>query len=115
MNSSTTSREVRATEFFCRTLAGAWASAKARLVLEPGAIAEFTDVIGVGEGEILGQKLVDAIFEDDSKEELLLALARQGRGFYVPSFYFVGYNEDGTVNTYTPTEEGVPARVGRAI
>src|SRR4051794_24536437 len=83
--------------------------------LNPEPIAEFTDVIGVGEGEILGAKLVDAIFENDSKEELLLALARQGRGFYVPSLYFVGYNEDGTVNTYTPTEEGVPARVGRAI
>ncbi len=83
--------------------------------LNPEPIAEFTDVIGVGEGEILGAKLVDAIFENESKEELLLALARQGRGFYVPSLYFVGYNEDGTVNTYTPTEEGVPARVGRAI
>src|SRR5437588_219852 len=83
--------------------------------LNPEPIAEFTDVIGVGEGEILGPKLVDAIFENNSKEELLLALARQGRGFYVPSLYFVGYNEDGTVNAYTPTEEGVPARVGRAI
>jgi radical SAM superfamily enzyme YgiQ (UPF0313 family) len=83
--------------------------------LNPEPIAEFTDVIGVGEGEILGAKLVDAIFESDSREELLLALARQGRGFYVPSLYFVGYNDDGTVNTYTPTEEGVPARVGRAI
>ena len=83
--------------------------------LNPEPIAEFTDVIGVGEGEILGSKLVDAILENDSKEELLLALARQGRGFYVPSLYFVGYNDDGTVNTYTPTEEGVPARVGRAV
>lgn len=83
--------------------------------LNPEPIAEFTDVIGVGEGEILGPKLVDAIFENNSKEELLLALARQGRGFYVPSLYFVGYNDDGTVNAYTPTEEGVPARVGRAI
>src|SRR5437660_1195895 len=83
--------------------------------LNPDHIAEFTDVIGVGEGEILGPKLVDAIFENDSKEELLLALARQGRGFYIPSLYFVGYNEDGTVNAYTPTEEGVPPRVGRAV
>src|SRR5256714_5409791 len=83
--------------------------------LNPEPIAEFTDVIGVGEGEILGAKLVDAIFENDSKDGLLLALARQGRGFYVPSLYFVGYNDDGTVNAYTPTEEGVPARVGRAI
>ena len=38
--------------------------------LNPEPIAEFTDVIGVGEGEILGPKLVDAIFENDSKEEL---------------------------------------------
>jgi radical SAM superfamily enzyme YgiQ (UPF0313 family) len=83
--------------------------------LNPEPIADFTDVIGVGEGEVLGPKLVDAIFENDSKEELLLALARQGRGFYVPSLYFVSYNEDDTVAAYTPTEAGVPSRVGRAI
>jgi radical SAM superfamily enzyme YgiQ (UPF0313 family) len=83
--------------------------------LNPEPIADFTDVIGVGEGEILGPKLVDAVFEHESKNELLLALARQGRGFYVPSLYFVSYNQDGTVNAYTPTEEAVPARVGRAI
>jgi radical SAM superfamily enzyme YgiQ (UPF0313 family) len=83
--------------------------------LNPEPIAEFTDVIGVGEGEILGSKLIDAILENETKEDLLLALARQGRGFYVPSLYFVSYHEDGTVASYTPTEEGVPARVGRAI
>src|SRR5947207_15326195 len=79
--------------------------------LNPEPIADFTDVIGVGEGEILGPKLIDAILANESKEEILLALARQGRGFYIPSLYFVGYNADGTVNAYTPTEEGVPARV----
>src|SRR4029078_9831030 len=83
--------------------------------LNPEPIAEFTDVIGVGEGEILGPKLVDAILESESKEELLLGLARQGRGFYVPSLYSVTYNEDETVAAYTPAEAGVPARVGRAI
>jgi len=99
--------------------------------LNPEPIADFTDVIAVGEGEILGPKLVDTIFENVthssgvqhagrvrthySKEELLLSLAREGRGFYVPSLYFVSYNEEGTLNAYTPTEAGVPARVGRAI
>src|SRR5882724_1669844 len=83
--------------------------------LNPEPIADFTDVIAVGEGEILGPKLVDVIFEHDSKEEILLALAQQGRGFYVPSFYEVSYHDDGTVAAYTPTEDGVPARVGRAI
>jgi radical SAM superfamily enzyme YgiQ (UPF0313 family) len=83
--------------------------------LNPEPIADFTDVIGVGEGEILGPKLVDLILANESKPEILLALARQGRGFYVPSLYDVAYHEDGTVAAYTPNTEGVPARVGRAI
>ncbi len=83
--------------------------------LNPEPIAEFTDVIGVGEGEILGPKLVDVLLENETKEETLLALARQGRGFYVPSLYHVSYKDDGTVEAYTATEEGVPARVGRAV
>src|SRR6202171_3306949 len=53
--------------------------------LNPEPIAEFTDVIGVGEGEILGPKLVDVILEHETKDEVLLTLAQQGRGFYVPS------------------------------
>ncbi|MGZ8847536.1 MAG: radical SAM protein, partial [Pyrinomonadaceae bacterium] len=83
--------------------------------LNPEPIAEFTDVIGVGEGEILGPKLIDTIFECESKEEILLALAREGRGFYVPSLYEVTYHDDETVAAYSPTTEGVPARIGRAI
>ncbi len=83
--------------------------------LNPEPIAEFTDVIGVGEGEILGPKLVDAIFEHGSKQEILLALARQGRGFYVPALYDVSYNADGTVRDYKSLADDLPARVGRAI
>src|SRR2546428_14151129 len=84
-------------------------------LLNPEPIAEFTDVIGVGEGEILGPKLIDVLLENESKEETLLQLARQGRGFYVPSLYHVSYKDDGTVEAYTPTEDGLPPRVGRAV
>src|SRR5919206_491412 len=84
--------------------------------LNPEPIAEFTDVVGVGEGEILVPQLVDAIFANEgTKDDLLLALARRGRGFYVPSLYEVTYNAGGTCAAYTPTAEGVPARVGRAV
>jgi radical SAM superfamily enzyme YgiQ (UPF0313 family) len=83
--------------------------------LNPEPIADFTDVIGVGEGEILGPALVDSLLENQSKAETLLALARQGRGFYVPSLYDVSYKEDGTIAACTPLAEGIPARVGRAI
>src|SRR5260370_21769560 len=82
--------------------------------LNPEPIAEFTDVIGVGEGEILGPKLIDVLLENESKEETLLQLARQGRGFYVPSLYHVSYKDNGTVAAYTATESGVPAQLGRA-
>ncbi|MDT4968512.1 MAG: hypothetical protein QOJ64_3249 [Acidobacteriota bacterium] len=83
--------------------------------LNPEPIADFTDVIGVGEGEILGPKLVDLIFEHESKDEILLALAREGRGFYVPSLYEVTYKADQTVEDYVPRAAGVPMRVGRAV
>ena len=83
--------------------------------LNPEPIADFTDVIAVGEGEILAYQLVDAIFENETKEEILLALAKIGRGFYVPSLYDVIYNDDGTVFDYLPKEKGVPKRVGRAL
>src|SRR5260370_26609498 len=83
--------------------------------LNPEPIAEFDDVIGVGEGEILGPKLIDTLLENKSKEETLLALARQGRGFYVPSLYDVSYQDDGTVKAYMPIADDVPARVGRAV
>ncbi|MEO5859151.1 MAG: radical SAM protein [Pyrinomonadaceae bacterium] len=83
--------------------------------LNPEPIAEFTDVIAVGEGEILAHQLVDAILENETKEDILLSLAKIGRGFYVPSFYDVIYNDDGTAFDYFPNQEGVPRRVGRAL
>lgn len=83
--------------------------------LNPEPIADFTDVIAVGEGEILAWQLVDAIEENDRREDILLQLARIGRGFYVPSFYDVIYNDDGTVFDYKPNQESVPKRVGRAL
>src|SRR5437868_2839850 len=83
--------------------------------LPPEPIADFTDVIAVGEGEILAYQLVDAIVENEEKDEILLSLAQVGRGFYVPSLYDVIYNDDGTVFDYLPKQPGVPKRVGRAL
>ncbi|HEX8177925.1 MAG TPA: radical SAM protein [Pyrinomonadaceae bacterium] len=84
--------------------------------LNPEPIADFTDVIGVGEGEVLVPQLVDALFDNEgTKDDLLLALARRGRGFYVPALYEVTYKADDTVAAYKPTAAGVPARVGRAV
>ncbi|HEU4596294.1 MAG TPA: radical SAM protein [Pyrinomonadaceae bacterium] len=87
--------------------------------LNPEPVADFTDVIAVGEGEVLAPKLIDVVFEnadeDGTKDDLLLKLARVGRGFYVPSLYEVAYKADGTIESYTPKAAGVPMRVGRTL
>ena len=83
--------------------------------LNPEPIADFTDIIAVGEGEILAYQLTDTIFENETKDDILLALAKIGRGFYIPSLYDVIYNDDGTVFDYIPNQDGVPRRVGRAL
>lgn len=83
--------------------------------LNPEPIADFTDVIAVGEGEILAYQLVDTILAGGDKDEILLNLAEIGRGFYVPSLYEVVYNADETVKDYLPKTAGVPRRVGRAL
>src|SRR5690606_20725028 len=68
--------------------------------LNPEPIADFTDVIAVGEGEILAYQLVDAIFDHETRDDFLLALVLLCRGFYVASLYDVIYNDDGTVFDY---------------
>ena len=83
--------------------------------LNPEPIADFTDIIAVGEGEILAFQLIDAILEHSNKEDILLNLAKIGRGFYIPSLYDVIYNDDGTIFDYLPKEKGIPKRVGRAL
>ncbi len=83
--------------------------------LNPEPIADFTDIIAVGEGEILVYQLVDAIFENETKDEILESLAKIGRGFYIPSFYDVIKNEDGTTADYLPNTPAAPKHVGRAL
>ncbi len=83
--------------------------------LNPEPIADFTDIIAVGEGEVLVYQLIDTILEGGTKEEILLNLAKFGRGFYIPNLYDVIYNDDETVFDYVPKEAGVPKRVGRTL
>src|SRR5262245_19143391 len=59
--------------------------------LNPEPVAEFVDVVCVGEGEVLAPTLIRLIRESKSREDLLIALAREP-GFYVPSFYDITYN-----------------------
>ena len=77
--------------------------------LNPEPVADFVDVVCVGEGEVLVPSLIKAMDEAGSRDELLLRLAQEP-GFYVPKFYDVHYHEDGSMGFIEPSQ-GAPRRV----
>ena len=80
-------------------------------------IADFIDLVSLGEGEDITVELVElhrkARREGWSKAEFLRAAA-QLDGIYVPSLYDLSYHDDGTVSAITP-RDGAPAVVTKRI
>jgi len=86
----------------------------------PEPIADFFDVFSIGEGEEALVEFTNLYIKmkesgEYTREKFLYAAATELRGFYVPSLYTVCYNDDGTVKSYTPADEKVPARVTKRI
>ena len=83
----------------------------------PEPVAEFFDIVYIGEGETVYGQLLDTYKEykkrGASRHDFLVA-ASQIEGLYVPSLYKAEYNEDGTLKSFTPTE-GAPAKVRRQV
>ncbi len=81
-------------------------------------IADFADFFVLGEGEEVMMELMDAYAKwkaNDGKREDYLRTVSQIEGVYVPSFYNVEYNADGTVASITPVDETVPVKVKKRI
>lgn len=80
----------------------------------PEPIADFFDIFYIGEGETQYRRLLDVYKENKknggSREDFLYQAARIP-GMYVPRFYETTYKEDGTIASFTPTREGVPATI----
>ena len=85
----------------------------------PEPVAEFFDLFYIGEGETAYRQLMDLYLETkkagEGREEFLLRAAREVPGIYVPSLYEVSYEEDGTIASFAPAREGVPATVRKEI
>lgn len=81
-------------------------------------IADFIDVIMLGEGEETTNELLDILKyhkqKGSSKHEFLCDVAKHD-GFYVPSFYDVEYNNDCTVKSVTPKYTAPEKAVKRVI
>ena len=80
----------------------------------PEPLADFIDVFLIGDGEELLEQVCIAKKDTSSKEEFLKKISAYD-GVYVPSFYEVEYNEDGTVKAYNKVWGGAPDRVKRAV
>ena len=84
----------------------------------PEPLAEFFDLFYIGEGETVYDALFDAYKANKkaggSRSDFLLKAA-QIPGIYVPSLYEVTYKEDGTIESFHPTCEGVPEKVEKQL
>lgn len=74
--------------------------------LNPEPMADFFDLFVIGEGEEVLLELVDVIRSakrSGTEKEALLRQMAAIPGIYVPRFYHVAYNDDGTLKSFTPT------------
>ncbi len=82
--------------------------------VNPEPLALFADVIAAGEGEQLVPELIASYREEGGRRDLLKSLAGK-RGFYIPSFYDVEYQNNGTIARWIPKQDtGAPAAVKKA-
>lgn len=83
----------------------------------PEPIADFVDIVFLGDGEESTMQVLDLLKEckkkGATKHEFLLK-AKDIRGVYVPSFYQDSYNDDGTLKEIKPLY-GAPKKVKKAV
>jgi radical SAM family uncharacterized protein len=87
-------------------------------VYNPEPIADFFDLFYIGEGEISYDALLDlykTMRKSGATREEFLRSAAKIPGIYVPSLYEVVYKEDGTIASFMPKYEDVPATVTKQI
>ena len=84
----------------------------------PEPLADFFDLIYIGEGETSYDELLDLYIawkpSGKSREEFLHEAAKVP-GIYVPSLYEVSYKEDGTIAAMTPKYEDIPTKIKKQV
>lgn len=84
----------------------------------PEPIADFFDFFYIGEGETAYNEILDIYKEykkaGKSRKEYLERVA-QVEGIYVPAFYDVSYNDDGTLKSFCRNNEAVPEKIKKQV
>ncbi len=87
-------------------------------VCNPEPMADFFDLFILGEGEEVNLELLslyEKIKSQNPTKEEFLRQAAKIEGIYVPSFYDVVYNEDGTVKSVTPNIPEAKPKIKKRI
>lgn len=78
----------------------------------PEPLYEIADLFVIGEGEEVINEILDLYKTfNGKKEEFLYLVCTKIKGVYVPSFYDVEYNNDGTIKRFYSLKQGVPERI----
>lgn len=84
----------------------------------PEPIADFFDIFYIGEGETVYDELMDAYKEwkkSGASRMEFLKCAAQIEGLYIPQFYEVTYQEDGTIKEFYPIVEEAPKKILKQV
>jgi len=84
----------------------------------PEPLADFLDLVVLGDGEEVIDELLDAYKLNKQKkggrDEFLKAASRIP-GIYVPKFYEVDYRDDGTINSITSISDDIPRTITKRL
>lgn len=83
--------------------------------LNPEPMSDFIDVFFIGEAEESIVEFLDACRRSGNDRKSLFASLVKIPGIYVPGYYHVQYNIDGTVKKFTPETEDAGSNIERRI
>lgn len=84
----------------------------------PEPLADFIDFFMLGEGEEMMMEVMDVyrrVKTAGGTKDVFLREISQIEGIYVPKFYDVEYNEDGTIKAFTKNYEKAPDKIKKRI
>lgn len=87
-------------------------------VYNPEPLSDFFDIFYIGEGEIQYYRLFDLYKEhkkNGGSRKEFLELAAEVPGMYVPAFYDVDYNPDGTIKSFIPNNHHAQEKIVKQL
>ncbi len=84
----------------------------------PEPLAMFFDLFYIGEGEVVYDKLFDLYISHKKKgynKRVFLLEAANIPGIYVPELYSVNYDENGRIDSFLPTSDGIPVKIRKQV